>query len=424
VISMAAPTRISGTVSNLDPGLSTPYLPVHAGFALDERFPFGHFQLRDDRGQQSLDPVPSDRFQVRKLAHQSIRRTCAGLYPCHPGLTARFFTSALPDATSYSMQSGGNIWPGTARGRSDWKSPVPRRGVNEQPEAGGGRSGFELYYSFQCINRVSERRSPDGKPRVITTADGPGLVPWDWDMMLVPRSHQPGTLTPFRCLNVPVLRGTSRSAGKSSTFPVPTRADCRTVGNSSRNFPHAMPAGFHETTGATRRGGLELAFAPESETFSTLTQPAAVNFAAVAATRATPDLDGFRLHHRVLNDSRPVEKLPPTTVTSAATDVGYLQQSERCRIRRHPPCYSAPRDFPRTSLVRSDCLRVTATNRFAAVKWRVGEISARAERLRRSTGLRYEIEDALVSDELGLRTCRASAKTCLRTHLYRVRAPL
>jgi len=121
VISMAA-VRVSLDSLNLDLASRRLILPVHAGIAgLMRRCPFGHFNWRACPRPTSLDPVPSDRFHVRKLATNQYAGTCAAL-PCHPGQwTARFFTSAdSRTATSTACRAAGKHLAGRAGDGSDW----------------------------------------------------------------------------------------------------------------------------------------------------------------------------------------------------------------------------------------------------------------------------------------------------------------
>lgn len=425
---------------NLNPGLSTPYLPVHAGIAgLDEALAFRAFQLAG---------VPAAnthwiQFRVIDSAAESspadqYAGDLRGLYLAIQDMDGALLRErGLPDGNIYSVQSGRkHLARGAALDGTDWNQFL--NGVrSEQPEA-WWRTNLDLsaYYGFQAINRVigNVDLRPDGNHGYYRRPDGRWApFPWDHDMMLVPRTHQPGHIDAIRCLNVPALKMEFRNRAREilDLFCADATPDGGQVGQLIAELAGVlMPAGF-----TNNWGQLDAAvwnWNPRQNQKGVFYQnPATGNHfgGPWQRTLATPDLAGFRRYIvEFCTDSRPVKNYTPNDGNQCGYGFGYLQhEAKDARIPATPELrYTGPAGFPAGKL----SFAVTpfsspTTNRFAAMQWRVGEISApgRASYVA-GHPWRYEIEPHWMSAELTTPEApvQIPANVSTTNHTYRVRA--
>jgi hypothetical protein len=116
----------------------------------------------------------------------------------------------LPDGNVYSTQSGRkHLARHAVADNSDWNTFLT--GVRQEHPEAWWREHLDLpaFYSFQAMNRLLANVDlrPDGNHGYYRNPDGHWApIPWDLDMMFVPRHHQPGIIDAHRCLNVPSLR--------------------------------------------------------------------------------------------------------------------------------------------------------------------------------------------------------------------------
>ena len=118
--------------------------------------------------------------------------------------------SGLADGNIYSMQSGRkHLARGAPADSSDWDRFLG--GVRNEQKAAWWRANLELpvYYGFHAVSRIMGNVDlrPDGNHGYYRAPNGHwSPFPWDHDMMLVPRFHQPGHIDAIRCLNQPELK--------------------------------------------------------------------------------------------------------------------------------------------------------------------------------------------------------------------------
>ncbi len=215
------PYRHAWNSLNLNPGLSTPYLPVLCGIGgLDEALSFRAYQLAgvpsanthwiqwrvicDARESEPDNPYAGDLW---------------GLYLAVQDMDGDWLKERdLSDGNVYSTQSGRkHLARGAVADRSDWGAFS--NGVRQDHPEAWWREHLDLpaYFSFHAFNRLLANVDlrPDGNHGYYRNAEGRWApVPWDLDMMFVPRHHQPGIIDAVRCLNVPVLKREYRNRAR------------------------------------------------------------------------------------------------------------------------------------------------------------------------------------------------------------------
>ena len=425
---------------NLNPGLSTPYLPVHAGIAgLDEAIAFRAFQLA---GVPAANSHWIELRVIDSAAESSPADQYAGdlrgLYLAIQDMDGALLRErSLPDGNIYSMQSGRkHLARGAAQDGSDWNQFL--NGVrNEQPEA-WWRTNLDLsaYYSFHAINRVigNVDLRPDGNHGYYRRPDGRWApFPWDHDMMLVPRTHQPGHIDAIRCLNVPALKLEFRNRAREilDLFCADATPDGGQVGQLVAELSRVlMPAGFTNNWG--QLDATVWNWNPHQNQKGVFYQNPATGHhfgGAWQRTLATADLAGFcRYIVEFCTDSRPEKNYAPNDGDQRGYGFGYLQhEAKDARIPATPEIrYTGPPGFPAARL----SFAVTpfsspATNRFAAMQWRIGEISAPGRPgYEAGQPWRYEIEPHWMSQELVTpeTVFQIPAHVCVANHSYRARA--
>lgn len=429
---------------NLNPGLSTPYLPVHAGIAgLDEALSFRAYQLAG---------VPAANthwvhFRVIDAAAESATNQYAtdlrGLYLAVQDMDGALLRErGLPDGNIYSMQSGRkHLARGAVADGSDWNEFLG--GVRqEQPEA-WWRAHLDLpaYYSFHAISRVvgNVDLRPDGNHGYYARPleDGRGArwapFPWDHDMMLVPRVHQPGHIDAIRCLNVPALKVEfgNRAREILDLFCADARPAGGQVGQLVAELSAVLrPAGFTHDWGQLDAAVWNWHPRQNQKGVFYVNPATGHHFGGEwRRTLASPDLSGFcRYIVEFCTDSRAVKNYAPNDGDQHGYGYGHLwHEAKDARIPRTPEVSGlGPAGFPAGRLE----FAVTAfaspvTNRFAAVQWRVGEVRAPGRAgFVAGEPWRYEVEPVWVSEETAevRPSMRLPAKVCEPGRTYRVRA--
>ncbi len=116
----------------------------------------------------------------------------------------------LPDGNIYSAESGPkHIVPGSPPNDADLINF--RNGCDATQSEAWWRQHLDLesYYSFHAVNRLVANIDlrPDGNYYLYHRPDNHWVVlPHDLDMMLIPKTHQPGYVPQTRCLEIPALK--------------------------------------------------------------------------------------------------------------------------------------------------------------------------------------------------------------------------
>lgn len=193
---------------NLNPGIYTPYTPVLRGIAgLDEAVSFKSYQLA---GVPS-SPTHWVQWHVIDSATETVpgnqyEGDLWGLYLVIADLDGAFLKEQkLDDGVLVSIQSGLKHRPrGIDNPQQLWEKF--HGGMHSGPNEKWWRDNLDLpaYFSFHALNRLLANVDvrPDGNHGYYRRPDGHwSPVPWDNDMMFVPRHHQPGYVAAIGCLN-------------------------------------------------------------------------------------------------------------------------------------------------------------------------------------------------------------------------------
>lgn len=204
------PAPIDGL--NLNPGCSTPYLPILRGIAgLDEVLSMRAYRLA------GVPSPPATWVQWRVVLgpdevveKDQYAGDLWGLYVAVGEMEPKLLTDArLPDGLTVSIQSGIKHAPRTmAEPVKVWEKFIAE--LRADPDEAWCRANLNLksYYSFHALNRLLGNVDvrPDGNHGYYRYPDGRWApIPWDNDMMFVPRHHQPGHIEAIRCLRHPKI---------------------------------------------------------------------------------------------------------------------------------------------------------------------------------------------------------------------------
>jgi hypothetical protein len=206
---------------DLNPGGSTPYDPVHRGISgLDEVLSMRAYRLAG---------VPSppatwvqwrvvDRAEEVSVTDQ-YQGDLWGLYVALGNMSPKLLADhRLQDGLTVSTQSGIKHTPaGMADAGKVWEKFLV--GMRSNPKEGWWRENLDLpaYFSFHALNRLlgNVDLRPDGNHGYYRHPDGHWApIPWDNDMMFVPRHHQPGHIEAIGCLNHPRIATEYRNRGR------------------------------------------------------------------------------------------------------------------------------------------------------------------------------------------------------------------
>lgn len=191
---------------NLNPGGSTPYIPVLRGIAgLDEVLSMRAYRLA------GVPSAPATWVQWRvvcrpdEVSTDQYRGDLWGLYVAIGDMEPRLLADKkLPDGLVVSTQSGIKHTPhGMMDGDKLWEKFL--NGMRSNPKEAWWRENLDLpaYFSFHALNRLlgNVDLRPDGNHGYFRQPDGHWApIPWDNDMMFVPRHHQPGYIEAIGCL--------------------------------------------------------------------------------------------------------------------------------------------------------------------------------------------------------------------------------
>jgi hypothetical protein len=199
---------------NLNPGGSTPYLPVHRGISgLDEVLSMRAYRLAGVPAAQATwvqwRVVTSEKETDPKDQYAG---DLWGLYVMLGDMEPKLLADTkLPDGLTVSAQSGVKHVPHgltPENAPKEWEKFL--NGMRSRPNEDWWRKNLDLpaYFSFHAMNRLlgNVDLRPDGNHGYYRKPDGRWApIPWDNDMMFIPRTHQPGYIEAMGCLNHPAI---------------------------------------------------------------------------------------------------------------------------------------------------------------------------------------------------------------------------
>ncbi|MBI3875673.1 MAG: lamin tail domain-containing protein [Verrucomicrobia bacterium] len=343
----------------------------------------------------------------------------------------------LPDGNTYSHESGRkHLASGMPADNSDWNKFMDRsRQANPEP---WWRANLDLpaYSSFHAMNRVVSNVDlrHGGNHYFYHNPDGHWVpVPWDLDMMFIPKTHWPGIIDQTRCLDVPAIKLEYKNRAREvlDLFCSDAAPDGGQIGQlvaelsrviqppgQARNWAELDMAMWNYHPRTSQKGAF----------YQTPYEQGMMggNF---RRTLAPPDFAGFcKLITEFCTDSRPQKNYAPNDGDIRGYGFGHLWwESRDDAIPARPTVRMIGEDKKSGARV----FEVSAfessvkTNVFAAVQWRAGRISAPGQPgFREGRPWRYEIEPYWQSEEITTpeRELRLDKKVLASEGVYRIRA--
>lgn len=197
---------------NLNPGGSTPYIPVLRGISgLDEVLSMRAYRLA------AVPSPPATWVQWRVVdsdeevsINNQFLGDLWGLYVAMGDMKPKQLSDKkLPDGITVSAQSGIKHVPrDVTDANKEWEKFLA--GMRSNPNEAWWRQNLDVqaYFSFHAMNRLlgNVDLRPDGNHGYYRYPNGHWApIPWDNDMMFVPRHHQPGHIEAIGCLNHPKI---------------------------------------------------------------------------------------------------------------------------------------------------------------------------------------------------------------------------
>lgn len=414
------PAAVDGL--NLNPGGSTPYLPVHRGISgLDEVLSMRAYRLAGVpsppatwiqwRVVSGAEEVPKDPYQGDLW----------GLYVAIGEMEPELLADrVLPDGLVVSSQSGvKNVPNGTAEPQKEWEAFL--NGMRSNPKEEWWRKQLDLpaYFSFHAMNRLlgNVDLRPEGNHGYYRRPDGRWApIPWDNDMMFVPRHHQPGHIDAVACLRHPAIALEYRNRAREilDLFAADGSERGGQVGQLVADLgaaitPKGQPTDWSRLDEA--KWNMHPRINPKNGYFVNPTQGSYFG-GGFTRTLATPDFAGFRKYLvDFCTDVRPMKTYAPNDGDPRGYGWGYLAHEAK------------DDQIPSTPVVtraKPDGFRFTATafaspagHKPAALEWRVGRAGRKGA---------YELEERWRSEVAAGPAVEIPAATFKESGEHRIRA--
>lgn len=408
---------------NLNPGGSTPYLPVLRGIGgLDEVLSMRAYRLA---GVPSPLATWVQWRVVTAAAEVSAKDQYAGdlwgLYAAIGDMDPDVLADRrLPDGLTVSTQSGIKHTPrGMAEPQKEWETFVG--GMRSNPNEAWWRRNLDLpaYFSFHALNRLlgNVDLRPDGNHGYYRRPDGRWApIPWDNDMMFVPRHHQPGHIDAVGCLNHPAVAAEYRNRAREilDLFAADRGDRGGQVGQLAADLGAALtPAGY-----AVDWPGLDAAVwdhhprMNQKGTYFVNPYTAEHFGGRWTRTLATNDFAGFRRYVvDFCTDTRPAKTYAPNDGDPRGYGWGYL--AHETKDPRIPATPAAGRQPGGGFRFEASAFASPAGARPAALEWRVGRVGRRGW---------YELDDRWRSEVGSGRAVDIPPDVFTEPGEYRVRA--
>lgn len=369
---------------NLNPGGSTPYLPVHRGISgLDEVLSMRAYRLA---GVPS-PPATWVQWRVIESANEVDPRDqyqgdLWGLYVAIGDIKPKLLTDhKLPDGLTVSTQSGIKHVPhDMTDGTKLWEKFLT--GMRSNPNETWWRNNLNLqvYFSFHALNRLlgNVDLRPDGNHGYYRHPDGHwSPIPWDNDMMFVPRHHQPGTIEAIGCLNHPKIMIEYRNRAREilDLFAADGQDGGGQIGQLTSDLGMALtPKGFQVDW--PRLDEACWSHHPRmNQKGSYFINPSSADHFGGRWTRtlATNNFAGFRQYIvDFCTDTRPTKNYAPNDGDQRGYGWGYLyHEAKDDKIPVRPSIELKPRG---KYLVKASAFVSPCNNQAETLEWRVGRI--------------------------------------------------
>ena len=290
---------------------------------------------------------------------------------------------------------------------------------------------MHAYYGFHALNRFVANIDlrPEGNHYLYYRPDGRVVVlPHDLDMMLIPKSHQPGFVMQSRCLDHPALKIEYQSRAREilDLFASDTAPNGGQVGQLVAELSsHIKPRG-HEQNWAELDEAM-WNWHPRSnhkgQFYVTPYEDHRMGGRWVR-TLESPDFDGFcKYTLDFCTDSRPRKNFRPNDGNQLGYGFGYL--ALEAKDKEIPPApeirYTGSKNFPKEKLT----FEAEVSGAAKRIEWRIAQISAPGVKGHvPGKPCHYEIQTLWKSDELSAetRTIQIPVDACAAERTYRVRA--
>ncbi len=343
----------------------------------------------------------------------------------------------LPDGNTYSHESGRkHLAAGMPADNSDWNKFMDRS-RQAQPES-WWRTNLDLpaYFSFHAMNRVVSNVDlrHGGNHYFYHNPDGHWApVPWDLDMMFIPKTHWPGIIDQTRCLDVPAIQLEYKNRAREilDLFCSDVAPDGGQIGQLVAELSRVIQPAGHARNWAELDMAMWNYHPRTSQKGAFYQNPYEQGMMGgnFKRTLATPDFNGFcKLITEFCTDSRPQKNYAPNDGDMRGYGFGHLWwESRDDAIPARPTVRMIGEDGKSGAHTFgvSEFESPVKTNTFAAVQWRVGRIGAPGQPgFREGRPWRYEIEPYWQSEEITSpeRELRPGKKVLAPDGVYRIRA--
>jgi hypothetical protein len=406
---------------NLNPGGSTPYVPILRGIAgLDEVMSMRAYRLAG----VPTTPTTWVQWRVVTTANEvdpkdQFQGDLWGLYVALAEMTPKLLSDRkLPDGVCVSVQSGVKHTP------PDIKEPekVWTKFLGElrgSPNEAWCRANLDLpaYYSFHAMNRLLANVDlrPDGNHGYYRHADGRWApIPWDNDMMFVPRHHQPGYIDAITCLRHPPIALEYRNRAREilDLFAADGSATGGQVGQFVTDLGNALtPKGFDVTWPKLDEAKWNQHPRMNQKGSYYVNPMRADHFGGPwTRTLATNDFAGFQRYLiDFCTDSRAKKNYAPNDGDTKGYGWGYL--AHEAKDDKIPATPTIKQDAGKERYVAS-AFASPAMHQQGTLEWRVGRVGQRGW---------YELADHWRQDGKGL-DITIPAEVFKNPGVYRVRA--
>lgn len=414
---------------NLNPGGSTPYLPVHRGITgLDEVLSMRAYRLA------GVPSPPATWIQWRVVttpdevsAKDQYSGDLWGVYIAMGDMEPKLLADhKIRDGIIVSAQSGLKHTP---RGMDDapkqWEKFI--QGLRSNPNEDWCRSNLDLpaYCSFHAMNRLlgNVDLRPDGNHGYYRHPDGHWApIPWDNDMMFVPRHHQPGYIEAATCLRHPKLQLEFRNRGREilDLFCANASANGGQVGQLVADLGAAIAPPGQTLDWAHLDEAVWNQHPRFNQKGSYFVNPAdAGHFGGGwKRTLATNDFAGFQKYLiDFCTDSRPTKNYAPNDGDQRGYGWGYLaHETKDDKLPATPTIERIATDKQR---FKAAAFTSPAGHQPAALEWRVGKIGQRGQY---ELAEHWRSETAASGENPGGTEIEIPAETFAKPGTYHVRA--
>ena len=407
---------------NLNPGGSTPYLPVHRGISgLDEVLTMRAYRLA------GVPSPPATWLQWRVVdgaeevsAKDQYKGDLWGLYVAIGEMEPKLLSDRkLPDGLTVSIQSGIKHTPkGMTEPQKEWETFL--NGMRANPKEDWWRKNLDLpaYYSFHALNRLVGNIDlrPDGNHGYYRHPDGRWApIPWDMDMTFIPRHHQPGYIEAIGCLNHPAIALEYRNRAREilDLFAADGSDRGGQVGQLTTDLGSALTPKKYDVDWPRldeARWNFSPRINPKGAYFLKTTE-GGYGGGQFKRTIATADFAGFRKYLvDFCTDSRPVKNYAPNDGDQRGYGWGYLAHEAKDDKIPAKPAVERPGEKYR---FEASAFASPAGQKAAALEWRVGRVGQRGW---------YELDDHWWKEIAEGRAVDIPAEVFKAPGEYRVRA--